>query len=415
MTLDTINPERAPRLGVALRFFATGIAYLAAMLVLAAVKAPILAFDYLHNAATLGVTHLFVLGFAGSVAMGALYQLIPVLLHATLRSEPAANLHLGVHASGVLAMVAGFLQFNLPWIIAGGSLITGGACLFFWNMASTGMRAERRNWHGAFVGVALLYFAGTLTWGLIMAFNMGHGFLGENAGATLGTHLALGLLGWYSLLIVSVGLKLVPMFAPARFLPPRAVAAVSGTLAVGVAVTIAGLWLSGPLVAGGLLLTAAALLAFAGTAGYTYLHRRTGPLDFSVRFAVIAFPFASRDWQAGLVVLFALAWVGGTILGMLQRIVPFMVWLHRFRNRTHKQERIPFLHETYQPRLAWIAYLAWFPGALLLSAGIAVHMQMLIAAGSVIALAGLGGFVLAQRQVLHHVPPGTAPLFPGRK
>jgi hypothetical protein len=259
--------------------------------------------------------------------------------------------------------------------------------------------------------------------GLVLALNQKYGFLGEVEGAPLTGHLTLGLLGWFSLMIVSAGLKLLPMFAPAKVLPARLVAATGAGLTVGVLLILAGLWLGRFLEWLGALLVAAALVAYVAQIGYAYLRRRTGPLDFSVRFGVTSgfvmllpvaiLPWASRQGQAGLVFLFGLGFVGGTILGMLLRIIPFMVWLHRFRNRTHKLEKIPFLHELFQRRLGWVGYLTWFPAAGLMAAGIGFASPPLVEIGAVAGLAGLGAYAAAVRQIIHHVKPGTPPLFPG--
>ncbi|MDF2630032.1 MAG: hypothetical protein K0R39_3863 [Symbiobacteriaceae bacterium] len=422
---DTIIPERAPHLWVPLRFFLGGLLSLAALLITAYQKAPLLAHDYLHNAATLAVTHLFTLGLGGMVVMGALYQMVPVLLYSTLFSERLANIHLAVHGIGLTLMVTGFRRWNTILIATGGGLVLTGALLFACNLGLTFRKAERWNWHGAFMPVAVLFYIATLIWGFVLALNQRYGFIGEVEGAALTGHLTLGFLGWFSLMIVSAGLKLVPMFAPAKTLPPRLVAATGGGLAAGVLAILAGLWLGRPLLWAGYVLSAAALLTYTGLIGYTYLHRRTGPLDFSIRFSltaagclvppILALPWAPREWQAGLTFLFVLGFIGGTILGMLLRIIPFMVWLHRFRNREHKQEKVPFLHELFQPRFAWTALLTWFPAVLLISLGVALEQGLLITAGAIIGMIGLAAYGWALRQILHHVKPGTPALFPGRK
>jgi hypothetical protein len=426
---DTIIPERAPSLGVALRFFLVGLAFLLTLLLTAIWKAPMLTADYLHNPATLAVTHLFTLGFGGSVVTGALYQMIPVLLYSKLHSERLANIHLVLHAGGALLMVEGFLHFQTLWVIIGGSTVLTGALLFILNLALTFKAAERWNWHGIFMVAAVIYYLSTLTWGIVMALNQHYGFLGEVEGAPLGGHLTLGLLGWFSLMIVGVGMKLVPMFAPTKSIKPVIVGATGGALGVSVPLILAGLWAGPALLWPALLLALAGLLGYAGLAAYAYLHRRKGPLDFSVRFSLTAalllplpaaaflagnFIASGRPLKAGAVFFFALAFIGGTILGMLLRIIPFMVWLHRFRNRTHKQEKVPFLHEMFQPRLGWIAYLTWFPGTFVMSLGVALRSAPAVIIGAVICLVGMGAYIWAQRQVLHHIPPGRPALFPGK-
>lgn len=431
---DTIIPERAPSLGVPLRFFLTGALFLGALLLLALQRAPMLTQDYLGNPVTLAVTHLFTLGFGSSVVTGAVYQIVPVLLYSSLFSERMANLHLGVHAAGVIAMVTGFSGYNTLLVIVGGTLVTAGALLFVINLVLTFRAAERWNWHGFTMVAALLFYLCTLGFGLVMAFNQRLGFLDSVEGAPLGAHLALGLVGWFGLMIVGVGMKLIPMFAPAKPLPPRGVAAVGGGLALGVALTVAGLLTVAGAGAGSLgrwLLWLGLGLMAAGLLGYTaavldrFRQRRAGPLDFSVRFAVTAaallpvpvlgFLPAGRELQAGLVFLFGMTFIGGTILGMLLRIIPFMVWLHRFRHRVHKQEKIPFLHEMFHHRLGWAAYVGWFSGGPLLAAGVALTSTPLVQIGAATCLAALLSFAAAVGQVLLQVKPGTPALYPGKR
>lgn len=422
---DTIIPERAPSLGVPLRFFLTGILFMAALLLLALQRAPMLTQDYLGNPVTLAITHLFTLGFGSTIVTGAIYQIVPVLLYSSLYSERLANGHLAIHTAGVIAMVTGFLGYQTIWVILGGSLVTAGALLFLINILLTFKQAERWNWHGFTMAAALLYYLCTLAFGLVMAFNQRLGFLTAVEGAPLGAHLALGLVGWFGLMIVGVGMKLIPMFAPAKPLPPRLVAAVGGAVAVGVATTVAGLFTGPWLLWPGLGLLAAGLLGYTGAILLRFTQRRAGPLDFSVRFAVtaalllpvptLAFLPADRAPQAGLVFLFGMTFIGGTILGMLLRIIPFMVWLHRFRNRLQKQEKIPFLHEMFHPWLGWAAYLGWFPGSLLMASGIGFELPLLLQAGTLLSLISLTAFALAVTQILRQAKPGRPALYPGKK
>jgi len=428
---DTIIPERAPGLGVAMRYFIAGLLFLATLLGVAVWKVPMLINDYLHNPATLMLTHLFTLGFGGTVVTGAIYQMAPVLLYSHLYSEKVANVHLAVHVVGVSAMVLGFLWFDTVWVAAGGTLVVTGGVLLLVNMVPTFRAVQRWNWHGAWMAAAVLFYATTLCWGLTMAFNQRYGFIGEVEGAWLSAHLVLGLGGWFSLMIIGVGLKLVPMFAPTKALPPKFVAGAGLAMASGVLAAFAGLFLSRLLVALGLLLMLGALVAYVGGIIYAFRHRRTGPLDFSVRYAVtaggalvltllVAVPglvglWSYRPLNAALTLLYSLGFIGGTIMGMLLRIIPFMVWLHRFRNRTHKLEKIPFLHEMFQPRFGWVTYWTWFPGSLVMAVGLALRLAPVLALGAGVMLAGLVAYGWAIRQVLYHIPPGTPALFAGKK
>lgn len=428
---EVILPERAPRLWVPLRFMLAGLGFLAALLLFALFQAPDLAADYRMNPAVLTATHLFTLGFAGMITSGALYQMVPVLLHQNLWSERLADLHLAIQGVGAATLSYGFFNQQTGPIITGGTLVVVGALLLLLNLFRTARAAPRRNLHAGFMGAALLFYLITISWGLLLATNQRYGFLIGFEQVSLPTHLLLGLGGWFSLLIFGVALKLVPMFAPSRPLPTRVRMAVGGSAAVGITVTLIGLWTSAGLLSLGIVIMALATLAYTGALWYSFAVRRSGPLDFSVRFALLASLFLvgtvaagvggwvsqglNRSQQAGLVWLFALAWIGGTIIGMLLRILPFMVWLHRFRHRLDRQERIPFLHELFHPALGWCAFHGWFVGAGLLALGVGTFSPGHIQLGAGIGALGAVAFGAAVFQTLRQIPPGTPPRYPGRK
>lgn len=172
----------------------------------------------------------------------------------------------------------------------------------------------------------------------------------------------------------------------------------------------------------------ASVLGYTGAVGYTIARRRGKALSISLVFAataatvvsviaLISLAGLSGLWnslyiQAGLACLFILGWIGGTILGMLLRILPFMVWLHRFRNRLHVQERIPFIHRMFDPVLGWVVYVSWFLGSGVMAAGFARSEETAIAAGAVLCMIGLVTFGWAVGQVLRQVRPGAPALFP---
>ncbi len=424
----TILTERAPVLALPLRFFLLGVLALIALLGISMWKAPLLAMDYVHNSATLAVTHLFTLGFGGLILTGAIYQLTPVVLHSRPPKAAAVNLHLVLQFSGLVAMVVGFLQLQSAWVIVGGSLVMVSGITFAANLVPTFRRAENWNWHGYLIVVAVLFYLSTLTWGLVMGLNMRYGFISGPAGAPLAAHLALGLGGWFTLAVLGVGTKLVPLFAPSKPLAPWFVASVGLSLIAGVLTLVIGLFTWSHLVWAGALLMTTAVLGYTGAVGYTISRRRGKALCFSSVFAGTAASLVSAIaltalaglagiWdslyvQAGLACLFMLGWVGGTILGMLLKILPFMVWLHRFRSRLHAEERIPFIHQMFDPVLGWVVYVNWFVGSTMMAAGYALSQGFLISAGAILSMIGLVTFGWIVGQVLRQVRPGSPALFP---
>jgi len=427
---NVILTERAPNLALPLQFFLTALTALVALLVISIWKSGLLALDYVHNSATLAVTHLFTLGFGGLVLSGAMYQLTPVVLHSRSPKPAWVNLHLALQTLGLVLMVIGFLQYQTWFLIVGGSLVVASGILFAINLLPVFRQAENLNWHGYFLFMAVLFYLSTLGWGLVMSLNMRYGFIAAVEGAPLAAHLALGVGGWFSLAIIGVGTKLVPLFAPSKPLPSKFVAVTGLSLVLGVMTFLIGLFTWRFILWGGALMMTAALLSYTGGVLYTIHIRRGKAMDFSLVFAatgallssavsVTALAGLAGLWdslylQAGLLCLYMLGWIGGTILGMLLRILPFVVWLHRSRTRLTIDERIPFIHQMFHPSLGWTVYLSWFSGAVLISAGFVWSNEIAIATGAVVCLFGLFALGWAVSQVLRHVRRGSPALFPNR-
>ncbi|MDB4894398.1 MAG: hypothetical protein JWN15_660 [Firmicutes bacterium] len=178
---------------------------------------------------------------------------MPVLLYSRPLGRVPVLLHLFLQTLGATTFVLSLLLSRPGWLPWGGSLVATSALVFVVNVAPMCRTVERWNWHGVLIAAAVFFYAATNVWGLVLALNLHTGFLGGDPYLLLAAHLALGLVGWFSLLIAGAGLKLVPMFAPASPLP-------------------GWLW-------PGALLMALGALGYAGGVMYSFRHRRAGPLD----------------------------------------------------------------------------------------------------------------------------------------
>lgn len=93
--------------------------------------------------------HLNLLGFVTMMIYGVAYHVIPRFTGAPLYSRKLAGAHLWTAATGLAAMVAGFMLLpHLPRegrfvLIAGGLLSAGAAYLFIWNIWRTLNAAAR--------------------------------------------------------------------------------------------------------------------------------------------------------------------------------------------------------------------------------------------------------------------------------
>src|SRR5688572_4758783 len=103
-----------------LAFIALGLGAFAIANGALAVRPELLLLPFAHPS-VVALAHLWLPGFLLSVSMGAVYQLMPVVLGTALRLPLAAAwTHFGAHGAGVTLLVIGFAAGRIEWIAAGG-------------------------------------------------------------------------------------------------------------------------------------------------------------------------------------------------------------------------------------------------------------------------------------------------------
>lgn len=381
-----VRPDsRGPHLPLA--FMSFGLASLVTLGAVFLLGLASIAGAWFRNPWALVATHLFTLGFATPVICGAFYQLVPVLAEAPLRWPRLGWVHLALHISGFLTLLAGFCHLVPGLMIIGGSLLFTGALLLVIGMVGT--LGQSPKWHPAltYICVALLYLLLVFSLGLTLALNWQMGFLGASTRAHLIDHAIWGFGGWFTLTILGVALRLVPLFTLTHEEPGRL--ALPVLLLFNVGLTVALWWR-----AVGLVLVAVAVLIYLVEMGLVLRHRVRRVWDISLRYAghgvlwlgvsgVLVIWGALRGLTPGRAVgaLYGLAigWVGLLIVGHLFKIVPFLIWTHRYAARAGR-EKVPMLADLYSQRVAdairWLLsggclgvvvglWLGWLPAAYL--------------------------------------------------
>jgi hypothetical protein len=266
--------------------------------------------------------------------------------------------------------------------------------------------------NGMRVAVAGLLVLAVL--GITMALRRGSGSPAPDYPAWMSAHIAIGFLVWIGGLITSVSFQVVPMFYLTPPFPSWAQRAIVGCVAVTlVLVTVAVLLGAGQL--------AIALAAAPGAAAVLVLHpivglrviaqrrrRRPDPSLWFWRSGLLAGGLAAPvgviavigdDFRFpllfGWLVLFG--WGGLIIHGMLTRIVPFLVWFHRFSVRVGK-ERVPAMRELLPDRYARVGLGVHLTTLALGVVGVAAGLDLLARAlGLGVALTGVALLVTIGR------------------
>lgn len=348
-------------------------------------QAPALASGAFSSPGVIGAAHLLTLGWIGTSIMGALYQLLPVALGATLRWERVADAALWTWTAGVVAFSVGVI-LGLPRLhVPGASLVGIGVLLFAANVAGTLPRTSRRDLTWWCVAGATLFLVGSWVLGLLLAVNLGTGLLGGSRYTVLAVHLHLAAGGWVLLTIVGVADRLLPMF-----LGSRGATRLPGRIAAGLVAAGAGaLLLSEHLLPASVLRPALALLAL-GAAAFllqAVLHFRAGrrpSLHPGMRLAAAALVLLGLAVVAGgtalargrpapaLLTAYGLLLVPGGlalfVAGFQYRIVPFLTWTHRYAGRGG-EPGIPRVEELVDERSALAAAALLAAGAGLMAAG----------------------------------------------
>jgi hypothetical protein len=193
----------------------------------------------------------------------------------------------------------------------------------------------------------------------------------------LGVHLHIALGGWVLLVIVGVAQKLLPMFLLSHGVGDRLARAAVALIAAGATwLALLHHLLSAALWRGAAVLLGAGLSCFLAQAVLFYRHRHRPALDPGMRLAAAGLGLLGLGLAlAGPVVLLNVppriwtAYVMAMLLGitlfvaaLYYKIVPFLVWYHRFGPLAGKQP-VPKVGELYSTRVANAAGILLFLGA----------------------------------------------------
>ncbi|WP_243026638.1 hypothetical protein [Thermus albus] len=307
----------------------------------------------------LAVAHLFLLGFGVGVLLGAMHQLLPVVLEAPLYRPEWGYPVMALWGLGVFLLAWGFTQafFLVP---VGGALVLSALCFFAYHAYLTFRLAPRWNRVATALAWVVFYLVLTPLLGLLQALSQRYGFYDPER---LTWHLLAGLGGIFLLSILGVGYKLLSMFTLTHGVDER----VLGLLLWAANLGLLGLAMGERL--GYLLLLLAYALALYDT-WRILKNRMKKTLDIGVRhylaglfflgLALFALPF-NPVWAA---LWFGLGFVGLVVTGMLYKILPFLVWTHRYAPKAGK-EKVPMLKEMLPEGAGYLAGGLLALGALL--------------------------------------------------
>lgn len=376
---------------------------------------------YHYTPHLIAITHLFVLGFICSIVMGAMYQLVPVTLETQLFSERLVKWQFAAHVIGFVGMVFAFWTFNMALVGAFGSVLTLGVGLFVFNLART--LAKVTGWNPIKFGIAsaLFWLGSTVAVGLFLAASKSVSLVSFQPLAAMHAHAHLGVIGVFVMMIVTVSYKLVPMFTLSELQNARRAWWSIALLNLGLVGAFAALLVQSPLKPVAALVIIAGLVLYGIEIKAILRARNRRALDWGMRYFLTAIallvplsimalvlswsrlPVTAFTMQLesvyGLLALAGL--VGLASLGMLYKIVPFLVWFNSY-SRHIGRAKVPSLGEMYSVPLQIAGYWSFLAGLSALCVATAWANQPGIRwAGGLLALS-LAIFALNMGNILSH-------------
>jgi hypothetical protein len=348
--------------------------------------------------------HLFVLGWALMVAMGAMYQLVPVAFLTPIWSEKFGFWQFTVTALGILTFATALYLRPQDALIPGIMTLTG-ILMFLVQMFMTLRSQAKPNILTLFVGSALFSLLLTITLGITLVISMKTGYASEYYQAIFKTHILLGTVGWFSLLIFGFSYKMVPMFSLAHGFTMKPAAYVFTFYLAGIILMVASFFTGSHLLEIiGTLLLLAGFLAFSWHVKKIIDKRVKRKLDRPFMFALFAIGCGTAIHLAAfmassanlllktagpILLLYLIAWIAFSIIGYLYKIVPFLWWTHKYSKEIGKKQ-VPALKDMMDEKLALPLFTLFTGGTALLIISFFVQlMPIFYIAQSLILMAGI--------------------------
>jgi uncharacterized integral membrane protein len=433
-----VATANSPGLGLPLPFFIAGpIALVLIYAALALDGGRLL--DYFLLPRDLSLTHLAVLGWVTMVMTGALYQLTPVVFRTRLYSERLGRWQFWLYLAGTVGLVLSFRRLWPPGLAIFGSAIVMAVALFLYNVARTLRRAPHRGVTGDYLLCSLTCLGLTVGAGLTFAFDQQfHWF--PIPRHLLAAHIHLGVIGWFGLTLMGVTYQLMPMFALVQGHDTRLAYRVLWAVCTGLALLFVSLLfdLPRPIFLASIFVLVGGMLAWAydvfrmfrlrrrRSSDLTQQHTIASMLALLVTLAVglrlaLANPSGVTEqtrWYLAYACLALGGWLSLAIMGQYYKILPFLVWHHRYSAKMGR-EPVPLLRDLYNARRARLSFYAYLAGLVAVTFCLLAGWGSGLRLAALVALAGSAGFAWTLVEVLrpHRIadrplpggPPGLTP------
>ena len=351
----------------------------------------------------LAITHTMALGWGTMIILGSSHQLLPILIERELYSNRLAHLTFVFAAAGIPLLVWSFYTFNMQWPAQTGVVFINVAVLLYLiNVAAGIAQSKTENVNAIFVFTAGIWLFITTLVGAMLVFNFSHNVLPADSLHYLSLHAHVGIAGWFLLLVIGVGSKLIPMFLISKYNNTKILWSIFALINAGLIAFIFIFlftdlpWLHLFPVA----CIALALLLFGRFCRKSYLQRIRKQVDGQMKISLISVAMMAVPLLTLIVVVTTLlflpvntklvlaygftiffGWLTAVILGMTFKTLPFIVW-NKVYHAKAGLGKTPDPKELFSARMFNAMVISYLPGFLLFAIGVVIANALVIKLGA---------------------------------
>ena len=356
---------------------------------------------------TLAITHVMALGWGTMMILGASHQLVPVLIEGKLYSDALAYLSFAFAAVGIPLLVIGFYQFDFGWPAQTGAIFINAAIIFYLiNIGVSMAKSKHENVHAVFVFTGTLWLTITTIVGLFLIYNFTRNILSKDSLSYLPLHAHLGIVGWFLLIVIGVGSRLIPLFLISKYHNDKLLWWIYGLINFALIsfiifflyFKISSLYFL-PLIA-----ITAAIFMFAYYCYHAYYERIRKKVDYQVKISLLSvlmmllplfFLFIIILWlllsssSYSLVLTYGFCiffgWITAIIFGMTFKTLPFIVWNKVYHDKAGLG-KTPNPKELFNDKIFLGMGIFYLAGFVLFAAGILISNEYILKIASILLL-----------------------------
>ena len=373
---------------------------------------------------TLAITHLMALGWGTMIILGASHQLVPVLIEGKLYSNILAYLSFFAAAIGIPFLVGGFYYYHTGWPLQTGAVLINAAIAFYLiNIGGSIYQSKRHNIYAFFIFTAALWLLATTFFGLLLVFNFTYSFLPQDSLSYLPIHAHMGLAGWFLLLVLAVGSRLIPMFLISKYTNNKILWWIFGLINMALIgfILLRSFHISAHYYYSPFLLVAIALILFSRYCYNAYKSRIRKQVDEQMKMSLLSVAllflpilcllvviyFLTMEAKPNLILLYGFCiffgWITAIILGMTFKTLPFIVWNKVYHQRAHAG-KTPAPKELFNDRLFQYMSISYLLGFGIFISGILLLQDILLKAGAIALLLSAVLYVWNVAITIFHQP-----------